>query len=229
MLRSKELVRGDRIEHSNQRRSSHDVHRTYYQLAMRLLLIARSLIGFWFAMRFAGIQNPQWESIFDLLADYLLIDGVAGMVVAVAFLRASVAGKASREWKLGAVLLVDGVGRLGSGIAVHQFPGLPGFPVTAILFLGVMAACTAAVGITEAVLVVAEERARHGHHDRRPQFAAIPVGLAAIASIVFGVAAIRAVEDVTRLHTLLTEFIVAASATVLATALSRHVSAARKP
>jgi hypothetical protein len=189
---------------------------------MRALLIARSLIGFWFAMRFGELAAPRWPSLFDLLADYLMVDGVAGIVVAAAFLHAGVTRKATREWKLGMVLFVDGVGRMGSGIAVHQYPGLPGFPVTAIVFLGVTAACTAAVGITEMILVATEERARHGRRHSRPQFAAIPVAVAAVASIVFGIAAIRAVEDVTRLHTLLIDFIVAASCTMIATAWSRH-------
>ncbi len=191
---------------------------------MRALLIARSLIGFWFALRFAELMNPRWESVFDLLGDYLLADGVAGMIVAASFLRAGVARKATREWKLGMVLFADGAGRLGSAIVVHQFPGLSGFPVTAITFLGVVAACTAAVGVTEVILVVTEEQARHGRRHRRPQIAAIPVGIAAIVSIVFGVRAIGAVEDVTRLQVLLTDFIVAASCTLLATALSRHLT-----
>src|SRR5205085_1244285 len=125
--------------------------------AMRLTLIARGIVGLWFAAVLALIPSGSWDRMFDLLADYLIVDGVLALALAGLSLGEGVVGGMRREFQLGAVMLMDAVGRTVSGAAVHVWPGIPGFPVTAVLFIGIMAACTALVGFTEGQLIVAEE------------------------------------------------------------------------
>jgi hypothetical protein len=191
---------------------------------MRAILVIRGVIGLWFAARLAALPSAPWDGTFDLLADYLIIDGALGFVVAILSLRRGVAGRMAREQNLAVVLLVDAIGRTASGIAVHIWPGIPGFPVTAALFIGIMAACTAMIGFTEGMLVVEEELVRTGHRRDRPQLAVGPVTLASIASVVFGLASFLLVGQPEYVHVLLVAYILAAAVVMLAMAWARRPS-----
>lgn len=188
---------------------------------MPLLLAARGLVGLWFGFRILQLAPSSWGVIFNLLADYLLVDGALALAVSVLFLREGTATDASRERNLGVVLLIDGLGRTVSGLAVHAWPGLPDFPVTATIFLVVMAVCTAAVGLTEATLVLREEAARHGRQHSAAQLPAVPIGAASIVSLIFGVGAVIVVGDPRLLHFLLAGFILSAGVVMLVMAWSR--------
>ena len=195
---------------------------------MRLVLVARGLVGLWFGVRILELAPSSWAAIFNLLGDYLLIDGALALVVSALFVREGTVTDGSRERNLGIVLLVDGLGRIASGVAVHAWPGLPDFPVTAVAFLAVMAVCTAAVGLTEAAIVLREEAARHGRRHSPAQLPAVPVGAAAIVSIVFGVGAVLAVGSPRLLHLLLAGFIFSAGAIMFIMASSRRFTHARR-
>jgi hypothetical protein len=191
---------------------------------MRAILIVRGVVGLWFAARLAAVPAASWDGIFDLLADYLIVDGALGFVVALASLRKGVIGGMTRERNLAVVLLVDALGRTTSGIAVHIWPGIPGFAVTAALFIGLMAVCTGMVGVTEGTLVVEEEVARHGRRHDRPQLAIGPVTLASIASVIFGFASFLFIGEPAYVHVLLVAYIVAAAAVMLAMSWARRRS-----
>jgi hypothetical protein len=168
---------------------------------MRIALVVRALVGFWFAARIAGASS--WLGSVEDVGEYLRIDGAIAIGVAGFFVHESIRRGAARESILALVLFVDGAGRLVSGIAAHVWPGLLEFPVTIGVFLGIMGMCTAAVGLAEGTLVIEEEVAQHGRWHRRPQFPAGPVGVASVLSIGFGVAAMLGVGDLELVRTLL--------------------------
>lgn len=189
---------------------------------MRTILVGRGLIGLWFGARLAALPSNAWTRMFDLLADYLIIDGVLALVVSGLFLREATISGASRERNLGLVVLVDGLGRTTSGVALHVLPGIPVFPVAAVAFIGVMAVCTAAIGFSEAALVVEEESARHGPRHSRRQLPAVPVGLASIVALAFGGAALLTVDDPILFQPLLACYVVSAAAIMFGVAWSRR-------
>jgi hypothetical protein len=197
---------------------------------MRAILVVRGVIGLWFAARLAGVPAASLDLIFELLADYLIVDGALGFVMALVLLRTDVIGGLTRERNLAIVLIVDALGRATSGIAVHVWPGIPGFPVTAVLFIGIMAACTGIVGFTEGTLVVEEEVARRGRQHDRPQLAIGPVTLASMASVIFGFASFLFVGEPDYVHALLVAYILAAAVVMFAMSWARrhsHQPAAR--
>ena len=184
---------------------------------MRTALVLRGLVGLWFASRI-GSAAP-WGEMFDSLTAYLRLDGLVGVIVASLLFHEAIVNGARREFVLAVALAVDAAGRLGAGTAVHFWPGIPDFPVTAALAIGMMAFCTVAIGLTEALLVVREEAARHGHRGRA-QLPAVPIGVAGVASTTFGLLAALAVGDPDRLRPLLVMHVIAMSGVMLALAWS---------
>lgn len=193
---------------------------------MRWLLVIRGAIGLLFAIRLGMSRSVPWDDFFGILADYLIIDGVAGAVIGIALLRDSFAGQKGREMAIGVTFLVDAAGRVASGIAVHVWPGIPGFFVTHVLFIGVMAAGSATIGFIESVIAAREEIAQHGRRHQRPQFIAGPVAIAALTSTAFGTAAFRYLGDPDQMRLVLCGFVAAGAAVMFAMAWSRH---ARRP
>jgi hypothetical protein len=177
---------------------------------MRAILVARGVVGLWFGSRIFAADAPLWGAAFDLLTTYLLIDGALGVVLALLSFREATVTKAQREWTLAFVLLADGVGRLLSGIGVHIWPGLPGFPVSLVVAISIMAACTAAVGLVEFTLVAEEEVARHGPKHNRPQISAGPTAVASLVAILFGVFAVISIGDPERARRLIAGYAVSA-------------------
>ena len=192
-------------------------------IGVRSALVVRALIGVWFAWRIAT-AGPSWLAASEALSGYLRLDGAMALVVAGFFLRESARRAAHREAVLALVLFVDGAGRSVAGLSTYMWPGLLEFPVTLVVFLAFMAMCTAAVGITESMLVVEEEVARHGRWHSRPQFSAGPIGLASVMSIAFGLAAIATMGNLDVTRKLLVAHLASVSVVMLSLA-----AAARKP
>jgi hypothetical protein len=191
---------------------------------MRALLIGRAAVGLCYGGVLAMSIGLPWADFFALLADYLVIDGALALPIAGLFLRESTGTQRGREMWLSVVFLIDAAGRLSSGVAVHVWPGIPGFPVTAVLFLVIMATCTAIVGFAEAWLTAREELARHGRRHEKPQFTAGPVGVASLTSTAFGVAALAFVDRPDSMRPLMAGFMVAAGAVMLIMAWSRRTT-----
>jgi hypothetical protein len=198
---------------------------------MRVVLLARGLIGLWFGTRIFTLHEPLWGATFDVLALYLLVDGVLGILLALLSFREATVTAAQREWTLAVVFLVDGAGRTLAGTSVRVWPGLSGFPVTAVIAIGVMAACTAAVGFSELTLVAEEEVARHGHRHSRAQLSAGPTAAASVLAILFGVGAVVSIGDPDRARTLIAAFVVATGVVMLCMAWSARARqrARRRP
>jgi hypothetical protein len=193
---------------------------------MRSLLILRGIIGLFFGFRFLADTAGTWRQIFSLLADYLIVDGVVGVIVAGLLLRqGSVDGK-PRLRLLATVLLVDAVGRMATGIAVKVWPAIPEFPVTALIFIVLVALMTAAVGFTEVALIAEEDVARYGRQHARPQFPVSPVLLSSIASLAFGGAAMFFAGNSAATRMILAGYVTAAAMVMFAMAWTRRNVAA---
>lgn len=187
---------------------------------MKAILIIRGAWSLVLAVQLARLTGVSWTDFLDNIAWYLVTDGPLAAAIGGLLLRESIARDRRREMVLGIAMLMDAIGRTASGIALMVWPGMGGFPVTAVLFIGIMAAGTAAVGLVEAWLTAREEVEQHGRHHARPQFMAGPVGLASLVSIAFGVAAITWIGSLDRLRMLLTGFVAAAGVVALAMAWS---------
>jgi hypothetical protein len=189
---------------------------------MGIMLAVRGMVGVVYAIRIGTTPPEAWTPMFGLLVDYLIIDGMLGFVVGALSIAEGVRRGRPRETDLGIVISVDAGGRIASGIAVHVWPGIPDFPVSAVAFIGIMAACTAMVGMAEARLTVAEEVARHGRRHERAQFAAWTVALSSAAALLFGVITFVEIGDPARIHSLLAAYILAAGGVMLGMAWSRR-------
>ena len=187
---------------------------------MSYVLLIRGVTGLAFATYLAASTRIRWEGYLAVLAWYLVADGLIAAAIAATFMRESVARQRAREMVLGVVLWADAGGRTLSGLSLHLWPGIGGFPVTTVVFIGIMATCTAAVGIAEAWVAAREEIARHDS-SQRAQFMAGPVGLASLVSIAFGVAAVIWIGEPDTLRRLISGFVGAAGMVALAMAWSR--------
>jgi hypothetical protein len=189
---------------------------------MRPLLIVRGIVGLFFGYRFLSDASGSWSHAFSLLAEYLIVDGVLGFIVAALVLRQqNVAGK-PRLRLLATVLLVDAVGRMATGIAVKLWPAIPEFPVTALIFIALVAVMTAAVGFAEAALIAEEDVARYGHRHAPPQFAVSPVLLSSVASLVFGGTAVFFAGNTAATRIILAGYVIAAAMVMFAMAWTRR-------
>jgi hypothetical protein len=189
---------------------------------MSIILLVRGAIGLLFGVYLAQASSVSWESFFLLLAQYLVVDGVVAAMIAAMLLSEGMRRRRQRETVLGMVVLIDAAGRSLSGLAIHFWPGIAGFPVTGVVFIAIMAASTAAVGLVEAWLTAREEIAQHGQDHQAPQFMAGPVGLAAILSLGFGAAAIALIGAPAATRLLISGFVAAAGGVAIAMAWSRH-------
>jgi hypothetical protein len=154
---------------------------------MRLMLIVRGVVSLWFATRFVGGSAGSMGALLAQVADYLVVDGALGLLIAAALYREGLHAK-PHLGSLGVVLLIDAAGRMTSGIAANVYPGIPDFPLTAALFVAMMATFTALLGVAEAGVLTEEGISRLGPRHARAQFAMPPVLLSAMASVVFGAA-----------------------------------------
>lgn len=189
---------------------------------MGAFMIVRGIIGLGFSVLLLTPLASDWAVMFRYLSYYLILDGVLGLCVAAVLYRDSNAGAQSHLGTLAAVIFVDAFGRIAAGIAVQVWPGIPGFPLTAVIFIGLMATFTAVVGFVQAGLIAEEEIARHGQQHARPQFAVPPVLLSALVSIAFGVAALMFMGEPTIVRLLLAGYFAAAGMVMLTIARARH-------
>ncbi len=196
---------------------------------MRTLLIVRGIIGFWFAIRFLGNPPGHWGGMFAVLSDYLVMDGVIGFAIAATLFRQGVGEHKPHLGSLGAVLLIDAVGRTTSGMALNIWPGIAGFPVTAVLFIALMAVFTAMLGVVEVGLIAEEDVARFGRRHARAQFSIPPVLLSSIASVGFGAAALFYAGDLPVLRLLLSGYVASAGLGMMAMAWSRRARPGQRP
>ncbi|MEO8621445.1 MAG: hypothetical protein ABI625_10290 [bacterium] len=189
---------------------------------MRALLIIRGLVGLWFGARLLTNPAVNWSAVFALLSLYLIVDGVVGFGAALTLFGSSVREKKRHLGSLAAVLLIDAVGRTVSGLAVRMWPGIPYFPVTAVMFIALMAVFTTMVGFVEAGLIVEEDFARYGTRHAPPQFIIPPVLASAITSVLFGTAALFFAGNPAMLRVIIGVYVAIAGIAMLSMAFTRR-------
>ncbi len=189
---------------------------------IRSLLVLRGAVGIWYAGSFLGGSGGDWNGLFNSLSGYLIIDGAIGILVAAAMYREGAGTGRNHLGSLAAMMLVDAVGRTMSGFAVRHWPGIPSFPVTAVIFIALMAVFTITLGVVEAGVILEEDVDRFGPRHARAQFSIPPVLFSAIVSVAFGVAAMFHAGDPPILRALLAGYVAAVGAAMLAMAWSRR-------
>ena len=189
---------------------------------MGAFMIMRGMIGLAFSALLLTPLAADWGVMFKYLSYYLILDGTLGLCVATVLYRDSNAGAQTHLGSLAGVIFVDAFGRIVSGIAVQVWPGIPGFPLTAVIFIGLMATFTAVVGFVQAALIAEEEIARHGRRHARAQFSVPPVLLSALVSVAFGVAALLFMGEPRIVRLLLAGYFAAAGMVMLTIARARH-------
>jgi hypothetical protein len=107
------------------------------------VLLLRACVNGAFALwLFAGA--PVWLDIFSVGATYALTDGALGLTTVVLLLRRK---PIDAPPPLVSMVLGDAVLRGAAGIAILAFPGIPYFPITLVLFYGVLGVWAAIAGV----------------------------------------------------------------------------------
>ena len=151
------------------------VHSTWL-LLLRLVLIARGLLDLGFAWYIARIPNPSPMDLAEAFAPFALFDGIAAFAAA---------ASAFAAWlPRGIVILAatDAVVRLAAANALHFGPGIAYFPMTIVLYVGLLAAFALAFGIAETL-----EAAQIEHETGRKPLS-IALGIGGLATVALAVA-----------------------------------------
>jgi len=103
-------------------------------------------------------RAPVWLDIFSVGANYALVDGLLGLLTVVLLARQKLIGTPP---PLVSMMLADAVLRCGAGIAILALPGIPYFPITLVLFYGVLGVWAASAGVIAMIAwFVAHERSK---------------------------------------------------------------------
>jgi hypothetical protein len=110
-------------------------------LLLRLALLSRCVVSALFAWLIYSIEPPTHGLLFGVLERFLMTDGVLALLIVVASLGA--------RWgsMFPAIAAVDGVVRIGAAVALDRAPGIQGFPVTMVLFTGLLAVLGFSIGL----------------------------------------------------------------------------------
>lgn len=144
-----------------------------------ILLGLRSLFGALFGFLLLTSPQLQWAGVFARFGDYAAADGLLAVVLAAEFLAHGPSGGWRwQRWLIPALMLCDAVVRLGAGVAIRRWPGIPYFPVTSVLFLGTIGALTVWLSVVELGVLAAVERRQHWriHNPDSSSFALIAAG-----------------------------------------------------
>lgn len=110
-------------------------------------------------------RAPLWLDIFWAGAIYALADGALGLMVVFLLVRHKPFGATPQ---LVAMILADAVLRCAVGIATLTLPGIPDFPITLVLFYGVLGAWAASAGVIAMIAwFVAHKHQKHARRRSR--------------------------------------------------------------
>lgn len=112
------------------------------ELTLAVTLLLRSGINGAFA-GWLVTQQPRWSEIFQMGSNYALADGALGLL-SVALLMPRPPGGAPPL--LRATTFADAFLRISAGIALRTLPGIPDFPVSAVVLFGILGVCAALLG-----------------------------------------------------------------------------------
>lgn len=162
-------------------------------LLLRIALVARCVLDLVFAWRIHRLPHPTTMELSDTFAPFALLDGIAAFAVAaVGFV----------AWlPRGIVVLAgsDAMVRLAAANALHFGPGISYFPMTIVLYLGLLAASALAFGIAEEVEAFQIKR-EVGRNSL--SFALAVAGAATVALAVAQFALLHAVDALQNLLTI---------------------------
>lgn len=192
----------DRATHLIQKRNLHP----QWLVLLRIVLIARCVLDLAFAWRIQRIPSSSVIDLADAFAPFALFDGIAAFAIAVAGFAA---------WlPRGIVVLAagDAMLRLAAANALHFAPGISYFPVTIVLYVGLLAAFALAFGIAETVA------AREIEHEIGRNPLSIALAVAGAATVALAVAQFALLHVPNALKNLLTLGIALQALTMLAVA-----------
>jgi len=183
------------------------VHPTWLRI-LRAVLAARCVLDLVFAWRIQRIPESSLIDLADAFAPFALFDGIAASAVAVVGFAA---------WlPRGIVVLAatDAVLRLAAANALHFGPGISYFPMTIVLYVGLLAAFALAFGIAEAV------EARQIEHELGRNPLSIALAIAGTATVALAVAQFAMLHIPAALRNLMTIGIALQALTMLAIAIA---------
>lgn len=128
-----------------------------------VLLAARAAAGVALAL-WVRQARPDWSRAFEGIAGYAAADGGIALLIAV---RLFCHRELAIPRSLALATAADGVVRVSAGSALGLFPGIPGFPVTAVIFLGtlgVWAGCLAVIAMVVRLRAIRRGHARPDDH-----------------------------------------------------------------
>jgi hypothetical protein len=175
-------------------------------LSLRIALITRCVVDLAFAWRIHQLLDASTIDLANVFAPFALVDGVAALAVA-AF------GFAARLPRAVVVLAAsDGVLRLAAANALHFGPGIAYFPMTIVLYVGLLAAFGFAFGIAE------EVAARQIEHEVGWNPLSIALAVAGVATVALAVTQLAMLHVPNALKNVLTTGIALQALTMLAIA-----------
>lgn len=112
---------------------------------LRLALVGRSILDFACVWYLARLTHPSPPAVAEAFVAFALLDGIAAAVLAVLSISARL------PCGIAALAALDALLRIIAGSALHFGPGIPYFPITLVLYLGILVAFAFAFGIAEIV------------------------------------------------------------------------------
>jgi hypothetical protein len=175
---------------------------------LRVALIVRCAANAAFAWFLIATTPATQPALAHAFAPFAAIDGALALSLALLVLAA--------HWHAGIALVaaIDGVIRIAAALVLWLGPGTPYFPLTVVLFVGVLATLSFSLGLLE----LGEARRLRGQVGRNPISAALAV--AGIATIALAVVAFFAMPDAASTRRWLTIGALVEAATLLAVALA---------
>lgn len=166
-------------------------HPQLFQL-LRLILLARCVLDLVFAWRVHRVADVAFVDLAEAFAPFALFDGIVAFILAVV---------AFAAWLPRAIVVLaatDAMLRLAAANALHFGPGISYFPMTIVLYIGLLAAFVLAFGIAEAVEAFQVER----QLGRNPL--SIALAIASVATVALAVAQFSLLHVPSALKNLLT-------------------------
>jgi len=183
---------------------------------LRVILMVRCILDLVFAWRIYRVTDVAFVDLADAFAPFALFDGVVAFVVAVV---------AFAAWLPRAIVVLaatDAMLRLAAANALHFGPGISYFPMTIVLYIGLLAAFVLAFGIAEAVEALQIER----QLGRNPL--SIALAIASVATVALAVAQFSLLHVPSALKNLLTIGIALQGLSMLAVAAGARRSTVEK-
>ena len=110
---------------------------------LRVVLVARCLVSLALVWFFASAKPSTPPEIMTGFAPYTFTDGVLALILA------GLALSAGWREDLAAVVAFGGSIRVAAALAIWYGPGIPYFPVTFVLYVGILAALGFVLGVLE--------------------------------------------------------------------------------